>query len=114
MSRQDVQEDEEEKRQEENLKEHLHRAHSRRRSLLDRIRDPERSNSAGGALRTKWAMSRQDVQEDEEEKRQEENLKEQMKIAFRYEGLRRPACSFRRWRTTTTTSRRPGALRRLP
>ena len=33
-------------------------------------------------------MSRQDVQEDEEEKRQEENLKEQMKIAFRYEGLR--------------------------
>lgn len=33
-------------------------------------------------------MSRQDVQEDEEEKRQEEALKEQMKIAFRYEGLK--------------------------
>ncbi|GAA5986555.1 hypothetical protein JCM10908_003797 [Rhodotorula pacifica] len=33
-------------------------------------------------------LSRQDVQEDEEEKRQEEALKEQMKIAFRYEGLK--------------------------
>lgn len=37
---------------------------------------------------TTVGLSRQDMQEDEEERKQEEALQEQMKIAFRYEGLR--------------------------
>lgn len=40
------------------------------------------------AVETSAGLTRQDVQEEEDEKRQEEALKEQMKIAFRYEGLR--------------------------
>lgn len=62
------------------------------RAVVDALMEVDGGRPAAAADSSSAAstagMSRQDVQEDEEEKRQEENLEEQMKIAFRYEGLR--------------------------
>ncbi|GAA6054401.1 hypothetical protein JCM3770_002239 [Rhodotorula araucariae] len=58
----------------------------------------------GRAASATAALSKEDVAEDEEERKQEEALQEQMKIAFRYEGMKRHQTTVEASRATSVDS----------